>query len=415
MSKFNFIDLFAGAGGLSEGFIEEGFNSLAYVEMDQDACETLKTREVYYFLKNKNKLDLYSKYLKKEISKEELYSKVPQKIIDKVVHKAISKENLNLIFDKIGNIKEVDLVIGGPPCQAYSLVGRARVGKENNSKDPRNFLYKFYFEFLKKYKPKMFVFENVPGLLTAGGGKYFQDMKNLFEEEYHISKDKLNSSNFGVLQNRKRVFIVGIRKDLDNFGFPDLKAIENRWKVKEILEDLPKIQAGESIEYGVYSKKPSSYLKESGIRKEDDILTDHISRPHNDHDKKIYSIAINKLKNEKTRFKYTDLPENMRTHKNLKSFVDRFKVVSDEENAAQTMVAHISKDGHYYIHPDLSQCRSLTVREAARIQSFPDNYYFEGSRTSKFKQIGNAVPPILGKQIAKGIKKQLKLFFKKTN
>lgn len=412
MKKSNFIDLFAGAGGLSEGFINEGFESLAYVEMDKDACETLKTREVYHYLRKNKKLDLYKKYLKKEISKDELYSHVPKILIESVFNETISEDSINYLFENIKKIQSkkkfqnVDLIIGGPPCQAYSLVGRARVGKENNSKDPRNLLYKYYFEFLQEFKPKMFIFENVPGLLTAGEGKFFDDMKKLFEKEYHVDVKTVLASNYGVLQNRRRVLIFGIRKDCKTLDFPEFKKIENVWKVRDLLGDLPKIQAGENIEFGNYGSKSSDYLKKFELREGDDILTDHLSRPHNEHDKKIYSIAINKW-NNKERFKYTDLPENMRTHKNLKSFIDRFKVVADNESAAQTMVAHISKDGHYYIHPDKSQCRSLSVREAARIQSFPDNYYFEGSRTSKFKQIGNAVPPLLAKVIAKGIKEQL--------
>lgn len=415
--KLNFIDLFAGAGGLSEGFIEEGFESLAYVEMDKDACDTLKTREIYHYLKKNKKLNLYKKYLKKEISKEELYSQVPKILIDSIFNETISKETSKNLFKNIKEIqkqkkiKKVDLIIGGPPCQAYSLVGRARVGKENNKKDPRNYLYKYYFDFLNEFKPSVFIFENVPGLLTAGGGKYFKDMKKLFETEYKIKAYTLLASEHGVLQNRKRVIILGIKKDSKNVIFPEFEKIKNKWAVKDILSDLPSIKAGDEIISGDYSDKPTDYLKKLKLRVEDDILTDHISRPLNGHDSKIYSIAIKKWNKNKNRFKYTDLPENMRTHKNIKSFTDRFKVVAENEPASQTMVAHISKDGHYYIHPDLKQLRSITVREAARIQSFPDNYYFEGSRSAKFKQIGNAVPPQLGKIIANGIKKQF--FLKK--
>lgn len=412
MGKLNFIDLFAGAGGLSEGFITEDFESLAYVEMDKDACETLKTREVYHYLRKNKKLNLYQKYLKKEISKEELYSNVPKILIESIFNETISENTLKPLFKGINsvkkakNIKEVDLIIGGPPCQAYSLVGRARVGKENNNKDPRNYLYKYYNEFLKEFKPKMFIFENVPGLITAGKGKYFEDMKKLFEKEYHVEARIILASDYGVLQNRKRVIIVGTRKDCKNLSYPELKKIKNEWKVADLLEDLPKIQAGTEESISKYDSKPTKYLEKFNLRTDNDILTDHLSRPLNQHDKKIYTIAIKKWNNKKDRFKYTDLPEEMRTHKNMTSFVDRFKVVAGNESASQTMVAHISKDGHYYIHPDLKQCRSITVREAARIQSFPDNYYFEGSRSAKFKQIGNAVPPLLGKILANGIKKQ---------
>jgi DNA (cytosine-5)-methyltransferase 1 len=247
----------------------------------------------------------------------------------------------------------------------------------------------------------------VPGLLTAGNGKYFSDMKELFEKYYNVEAKILIASDYGVLQNRRRVIIVGTRKDCNYLKFPEFKKIKNKWKVYDLLEDLPKIQAGKEIFVGEYETEPSEYLKKFKIRTKDDILTDHLARPHNEHDKKIYSIAIKKWNKNKERFKYTDLPEEMRTHNNIKSFVDRFKVVAGDEPASQTMVAHISKDGHYYIHPDLKQCRSLTVREAARIQSFPDNYYFEGSRSAKFKQIGNAVPPQLGKILANAIKKQL--------
>ena len=192
----NYIDLFAGAGGLSEGFTSIGFNPVAHVEMNREACETLKTRAVYYYLKDNGKLDEYKKYLLGELSKEELYSTVPEVVLKSVIHQTMSEENMPVLFDLIDDLKkeqhveQIDLIVGGPPCQAYSLVGRA-VKSDNMVGDPRNYLYRLYIEVLKKYTPTMFVFENVPGLLTANGGQYFEDMKNAFKDAgYTIDHSK---------------------------------------------------------------------------------------------------------------------------------------------------------------------------------------------------------------------------------
>ena len=145
----------------------------------------------------------------------------------------------------------------------------------------------------------------------------------------------------------------------------------------------------------------------TGIRKKDDVLTWHIARPHISRDREIYRKVITAWFKDKKRIKYTDLPEELCTHRNRTAFLDRFKVVASDMPACHTMMAHISKDGHYFIHPDLEQARSITVREAARIQSFPDDFYFEGSRTAAFTQVGNAVPPLMAKGIAEKIKEML--------
>ena len=156
-STLKFLDLFAGAGGLSEGFIRAGFKPIAHVEADASACFTLKTRQAFHWLKNNNSIDKYSKYLKNEITRQELYDAIPSNEIDSIINEVIGPDTLKSIFKKVdaqlGNSK-LDLIIGGPPCQAYSLVGRSRSNMVN---DPRNHLYIYYAEFLKKYKPKGFV------------------------------------------------------------------------------------------------------------------------------------------------------------------------------------------------------------------------------------------------------------------
>lgn len=410
----NFIDLFAGAGGLSEGFIRAGFTPIAHVEMDTAACYSLKTRTAYHYLKENNEYDIYIKYLKGEISREDLYSKIPDNLLESVINLPIGgehNETIHKIIQKEIKGRSIDLIIGGPPCQAYSLVGRAR-SKNGMKGDSRNYLYVQYAKYLEKYKPKMFVFENVWGLYSAGGGVYLENMQKLFDKKgYQIKIFKVEANDFGVLQNRKRIIIVGWEKRFNPL-LPDFQEFKtpHQYNVGHLLSDLPVIKAGEGNDkYQEYINDTNLYLEKSKIRNGIPILTQHVARPHSDQDKKIYKIAVNKWNNNQQRLDYNDLPENLKTHKNRHSFFDRFKVVANELPFSQTIVAHIAKDGHYYIHPDIQQNRSITIREAARLQSFPDDYYFEGvkegaNRTPAFKQIGNAVPPLMAYEIAKVIK-----------
>lgn len=399
------IDLFAGAGGLSEGFRQENFNIVAHIEKDKSAALTLKTREAYYYLKDNNKVDIYKKYLKKDIDRDELYKSVPQKVLNKVINKEISYDNLEEIFNQINN-EEIDVIIGGPPCQAYSLIGRSRDAFGMKS-DPRNYLYKLYIEFLKKYKPKMFIFENVMGILSAKKGKIFDDIKKQMNTiGYEIDYRVLNSHDFGILQSRKRVILIGWIKG-QNYLYPEFVKKNNYEKINTLFEDLPKIKSGIKMEVGEYDSNTNSLLKKLKIRDSEwDVLTQHTSRSHNDRDLEIYKYAVDVWDNEGRRIKYNELPEKLITMKNTKSFLDRFKVVNGN-GLSHTIVAHISKDGHHYIHPDVNQNRSLTVREAARIQSFPDDYYFETCRTDAFKQVGNAVPPLMAREIAKEIRSKI--------
>lgn len=410
----NYLDLFAGAGGLSEGFLRAGYTPIAHVEMNQDACNTLRTRSIYYYLAQHGSLPLYYDYLAGKITRDVLYSSVPVEVLSGVINYTMSIGTMETLYTKIELLmntqrtENVDIIVGGPPCQAYSVVGRAR-SHDSMKSDPRNFLYKTYIMVLERFSPQLFVFENVPGLLTANEGKYFADMREAFSKAgYEISHQVLNAKDFGVLQNRRRVILIGWKKGSGKL-YPEFAPSKSSFTVNDIFCDLPSLQAGETS--GKYKKgRFGRYLTNTGIRKSSDVLTWHCARPNIDRDREIYRHAIRAWNNNKKRIKYTDLPEVLCTHNNREAFLDRFKVVAADLPSSHTVVAHISKDGHYFIHPDIEQARSLSVREAARIQSFPDDFYFEGSRTAAFTQIGNAVPPLMAEGIAIELKKQLEAY-----
>ena len=412
--NFTFIDLFAGAGGLSEGFIQAGFRPIAHVEMDTYAVQTLETRTAYYCFAAANKLNVYYDYLRGKIAREDFIKFAPASALKTVIHETMSESTLPTIFKtvdgiiKLQGIKSVDVIIGGPPCQAYSLVGRAQSShmKKPMSEDPRNDLYKLYARFLNRYHPKMFVFENVMGIESANNGATWRNIKKYLKRVgYEIDCKKQNSGDFGVLQNRTRMIIIGWLKDSD-LCYPIFEKKRINAVVNDLLSDLPPLMPGERGEK-YRSKTMSQYVRENGIRTSDDILTLHQSRPNIERDIEIYKKAIELWNDGHKRLNYNSLPSELKTHKNVTSFTDRFKVVEGDETCCHTVLAHLSKDGHYFIHPDIKQHRSITVREAARIQSFPDSYYFEGPRTSQFVQVGNAVPPMMAKGIAEGLKVQL--------
>lgn len=412
---YNFIDLFAGAGGLSEGFIQAGFMPVAHVEMNPFAARTLETRSAYYYLKANNQLARYYDYIKGTLSREDFLSNIPDQCLKAVLCETMSDESLPGLFKTIDvllkekGIGSVDVIIGGPPCQAYSLVGRAQSKHMETpmEEDPRNGLYKLYARFLKRYQPRMFVFENVMGIESANGGKTWKNIqKYLKRVGYEIECHEQNSKDYGVLQNRRRMIIVGWLKN-SGLEYPEFEKVSFKALVRDLLDDLPSLLPGESADEYI-TPEINNYLADTGIRLHDDVLTLHVARPNKERDIKIYKKAIELWTDgDHKRLNYNDLPEELKTHRNRKSFLDRFKVVEGDEAFCHTMLAHISKDGHYFIHPDIKQHRSITVREAARIQSFPDSYFFEGPRTSQFVQIGNAVPPLMAKAIAKGVAKVL--------
>ena len=419
---YTFIDLFAGAGGLSEGFIRAGFTPIAHIEMKQDACNTLKTRSAFHYLQNHVQLSIYEDYLKNKKEGTDgsvLWAQVPSEVTDAAICATIGEDTINGIFEKVDSLKgdkTVDIIIGGPPCQAYSVAGRARMGKAVEE-DPRNELYKYYVQFLERYQPKMFVFENVLGIITAKRGEPFADLKKLVDElGYDMDAKVQIASEHGVLQNRQRVIIVGWKRNTsDKFGYPELAKESMPYTVmNDLFSDLPIRKAGEGklCEPISYTRPLSEmeYLDKSGIRGVLDFTTQHLARPTNDNDREIYKIAVEMWKDGKQRLNYAKLPTRLQKHKNKETFLNRFSVV-DPDGCSHTVVAHIAMDGHYYIYPTpnptMDNVRSITVREAARLQSFPDDYYFEGSRTSALMQIGNAVPVILAQKIADAIKKKL--------
>lgn len=406
MNELNYIDLFAGTSALSEGFKRLGMNPLAHVEANLDACLTIKTRVAYHYLKREGKIRLYRDYVFGKIDRDKLYSHIPDALLESVLHQNISVDTLPCIFKKIRSVlktrsnQKVDLIVGGPPCQAYSVRNRHAVDWAN---DERLELYVHYGEFLSKFKPKVFVFENVPGLLTADNGTYYRNLKAYFDFlGYRVDSKVLNAANYGVLQNRHRLILVGWKKG-SHHAYPMPQEIKHDFKVEHLLSDLRPLKAGKTDATGKYVAKSNGYLKRFGIRNGMHRYTQHTTRPHNENDQEIYRLIARAWKEQKLRIKYSDIPKHLRTQNNITGFLDRYKVV-DPGGMAHTVIAHIAKDGHYYIHPDVGQSRSLSVREAARLQSFPDDFFFEGSRTSIFRQIGNAVPPLLSEAIAKAVK-----------
>lgn len=397
--KLNFIDLFAGCGGLSEGFYKQGFNALAHVEIDPYACKTLKTRMKYYG-----------------------YSNVESAVIEADI---TSNDIIEKINKAVGN-NVVDVVIGGPPCQSFSTLGKAK-DDNNMQDDPRNYLFENYVDILNYFKPKFFVFENVTGLLDTEikGKNIFSLILKKLRQNYKVSSDEniivLNATNYGVPQDRKRVVLIGVRKDLDikpedvyksiikRYYLPEDNAVEKKGKekyitVREAIGDLPFLQQGEgkiTVKYPTSFSQCNRYVKK--IRKKTDKeLRDHVARKTNSIDVERYKVMA------ENHWNFLQLLDNRPDlgHAKKRVFFNSYKV-QWWDKPSKTIIAHLYKDGNQFIHPDHLQKRSITVREAARLQSFPDDFIFEGSRTEQFKQIGNAVPPLLAEAVAKGIKKKI--------
>jgi len=496
MAAVPIIDFFAGSGGLGEGFAalqdaqgRREFRIALSVEKEAVACLTLKLRAIRRHLADTDELDCYYALLRGEISRDEFNALAPVRdALDEAEREVLNAELGKVpaagvdarIRAALGNSTDW-VLIGGPPCQAYSLAGRARRANDKRFEaDEKHFLYLEYLRILRVHAPPVFVMENVKGLLSShhGGMPMFSritrdlgfpapglsyeirslvrrgDGLALMPEDFLIESER-----YGVPQTRHRVILLGVRSDLAHRQSELLLETEAPLTVGQVLAGLPRIRSrlsrgGDSVKawneavrsaadavrgWGVEGERKliaAMRAAASEARSIDDIggafvakkstllgsplaLSDwlmapglggviqHQARQHMASDLARYLFAATFAREfgrspKLDVFPVALLPE----HENAKRvqgsrapFPDRFRVQC-HGMPSSTIVSHIAKDGHYYIHPDPVQCRSLTVREAARLQTFPEDYFFEGNQTQQYVQVGNAVPPLLAFKIA---------------
>lgn len=397
-TKINFIDLFSGCGGLSEGFKVSGnYNMLAAVEWERPQVKTLVRR-------------LESKWGYHDAEDRVLHFDI-QRFDD--LTKGWSNDPVfgsHNGLDKTVGENNVDLIIGGPPCQAYSLAGRIRDGN-GMREDYRNYLFESYMKVVRHYRPKLFVFENVPGILSAtpGGIPVPQLIAEDIERSgYHVVDDfrkyaQVDMTEYGVPQKRKRIIIVGIRKDLvsdpewtlENFYtniLTDYKTFPKT--VKDAIGDLPPIYPLSNDFRNTKGRK--SHLSNNEI-------PNHLPRYHSERDINIFRLLTNDIESGKFEYVSTNKLKELYTEWTGKtSNVHKYYVLRWNETS-NTIPAHLYKDGLRHIHPDPKQARSITVREAARLQTFPDDFEFICSAGDNYKMIGNAVPPLFSEKLAKAI------------
>lgn len=400
--KYKIIDLFAGCGGLLDGFLQtEQYEEIASVEWLKPQVNTLINR-----LEKKWEInDARERVMYFDIQREnELFSGWDD---DKF---GVGK-GLDYYVNKANGI---DIIIGGPPCQAYSIAGRVR--DENGMKDDyRNYLFEHYLSVVNRYKPKIFVFENVPGMLSAipDGTLITQLIKVGFESiGYEIINDikkyaKVDASDFGVPQARKRLIIIGIRKEqgidtqtiLKNFYeeiLPRYK-VSNKVSVREAIGDLPKCIP--VFDEELHKKKIAYFVENKTIN-----TTWHEPRYHNLRDMGIFKMLAKDLESGELKYSSSKALTKIYEEKvGSKSSIHRYHVLRPDKPST-TIIAHLYKDGNRFIHYDSSQSRTITPREAARLQSFDDDFEFIGSRGDVYQMIGNAVPPILARQIGFAVK-----------
>jgi len=496
------IDLFAGPGGLSEGFSsltnagnQHLFKVKLSIEREEHAHRTLELRAFFRcFARGEAPQDYYD-YVAGRLTRDELFARHPTQAkaardeawLGELGHESTPNTLIDERIETALNGRRSWLLIGGPPCQAYSLVGRSRIrgkSKRKYNKDPRHFLYREYLRILAEHAPPIFVMENVKGLLSATVKKelIFQRIRSdlthpaaAIDEgsqgkplEYRLvsvvnptgnllgefapEDFVVKTEKFGIPQARHRIIILGIRSDI--LKTPRALTPADAPNIDDVIRDLPRLRSGLSKqedsanawrevvkglvdqkwfsngcieedmrkaltvatnrigrelnrgnEYFVSNRRPGRYPEWFFDPKLGGVLN-HVSRGHIAADLHRYLFASVFAEENGRAPLLQDFPKPLLPkHKNVPEalketkFNDRFRVQL-KGRPSTTIVSHISKDGHYFIHYDPTQCRSLTVREAARLQTFPDNYFFEGPRTEQYRQVGNAVPPLLARQIA---------------
>jgi len=395
--KANVIDLFSGCGGLTDGFLQAGgYNTLAAVDWEFPTVDTLRKR----------------------LSDKWGYEQASQKVICFDMQKTESLIHGwdDSAYGKSCGIKElvgsnkVDVVIGGPPCQAYSIAGRIR-DKNGMHDDYRNYLFESYIKVVKTFQPKVCIFENVQGMLSAapGGVSIIERISNDFNDAgYYISEELrevalFNTSDFGVPQKRLRVIVVAVNKnqckdykDMVNEFYLKLNSlkISTVETVNKAIEDLPRILPLDNPKSRV-----SHYVEHEALN-----VSDHKPRFHNNRDVGIFRLLANDIQSGQNKYTHSEQLKALYTEKTGKvSSVHKYHVLRGD-SPSNTIPAHLYKDGLRHIHPDPEQARSITVREAARLQTFDDDYVFLGSNGAKYKMIGNAVPPKFAKLIALSVK-----------
>lgn len=408
--KYTFIDLFAGCGGLSEGFLQTGrFEALAHVEWEKPMVETLRNRLVTKW--HESTVSAQKKVVLFDIQRsEELingsWSDDSNSLYGADNSDVVKAKGLRGVVGK----KHVDLIIGGPPCQAYSIHGRA-TDKNSMQNDYRNFLFESFCKVVDAFRPKIFVFENVGGLLSAKPGGI--PVRNRIYDAFtaigydirnpeDMPKSLYNAVNFEVPQNRPRVIIIGIRRDT-NYSLDELYiSIEKQQNlnlhltVRDAIGKLPAL-------YPLPKPIKEGRIVHSHLMNPNPEITQHEARNHGARERQIFKEWVENNMNHISHQAMIDYYFEKTGHKTL---YQKYKSL-EWDKPSHTVVAHLSKDGYMFIHPDPKQQRSITIREAACLMTFPLDYQFLGSTPYNFKMIGNAVPVNFAKAIATGLFKML--------